>query len=285
MASFASLLRLPLSRLLDAFRAPAPRPLAGVDASEAPRRSAMIDSLLDRLTRHDAAAAARLAAIRAPAANWTTAALDEVTATAVAVVNGLTPQRTRSTANAALPTRLGALEAGRHLAERDLQRAVAMAAVELRENGDVPNAQALEATLPPTPPATPDGPPLVTPTLTQAIAKIAAAAIGGSGTRAADAGVADTAAETAGRRLATSLARLLEANERVDTIAAYQLLPMAAAVVTPPPRPAPVTDAGWARSRLAPPQMNDVGIDGFRPDQQRAIRQYLDRLRQQRTQQ
>lgn len=90
----------------------------------------------------------------------------------------------------------------------------------------------------------------------------------------------DGATDGAARRLASAIAHLSAASSRLERLIQRP--------ITAPPAPARelpvpvqgVTDAGFSRARLPPPTLNDRGIDGFRPDQQSAIRIYLARMRQ-----
>ena len=95
----------------------------------------------------------------------------------------------------------------------------------------------------------------------------------------ANGGIADPSRETAARRFSAALERLTEATERLTRI--VQRPHETPSQQDPPTVPLPITQAGRQRSRLTLPTIDESGIDGYRPDQQQAIRAYLDRLRRQ----
>ena len=85
----------------------------------------------------------------------------------------------------------------------------------------------------------------------------------------------------AARRLAAAIAHLSATCRRLERLVQRPTAPPGPGPVRELPAPVQgVTDAGFSRARLHPPTLNDRGIDGFRPDQQSAIRAYLARLRQ-----
>ena len=86
--------------------------------------------------------------------------------------------------------------------------------------------------------------------------------------------------DNAARRLASAIAVFNEAGRRLGAIVQRPTMAPPELADVPVPLPVGVTDAGFARAHLQAPTLNDRGIDGFRPDQQSAIRAYLARMRQ-----
>lgn len=173
--------------------------------------------------------------------------------------------------------RTAALVHGGERARGDLALAAAALALELRETAptataEADSAEALDR-------AARDEHPAPDNNLVEQATTLVNQLAGGAAAIVADGGVADPARENAARRMAAAVERLTTAAARLTRIAARpQDAPPALANL---PLPLPLTNAGRARSQLAAATVDDAGIEGFRPDQQQAIRAYLDRLRRQ----
>ena len=261
----------------------APADLARTDTSAIDTRARALDAALERLAGSEAPSAARITARRAATAAWTaeslTAAVTEARAVAgeLAAIRPPEPPKPRSDVPPVIPDapRSDALVAGAKRAREDLAQSAAALALDLRETGEIPAAEDVERIDPA------EG----TAAGIAADAEATAARVAsGAGARSAGAGLADPAREAGARRLATAIERFAATAARLGRIAAR---PQAAAPPAGPASsveaPAAETDAGFARSRLTPAAISDTGIEAFRPDQQRAIRQYLDRLRDERS--
>ncbi len=177
---------------------------------------------------------------------------------------------------AAVP-RTAALRQGGERARGDLALAAAALAVELRETAPTATAEAeLAETLDR---AARNQHPEPDRTLADRASALINQLASGTAAMVADGGLADPARENAARRLEAALERVTNAASRLTRIATRPQDEVPAS--DPVTLPLPLTKVGRERSRLAPPSLDESGIDGFRPDQQQAIRAYLDRLRRQ----
>lgn len=270
--------------LADVRASGAPGDLARTDTSAIDSRTRALDAALERLAGSEAPSAPRIAARRAAGAAWTPEALTAAVAEARAVADELAairppePPRARSEVPPVIADapRSDALVAGAKRAREDLAQSAAALALDLRETGEIQAAEDVERI----------DPANGTPAAIAADARTTAGRIAsGAGARSAGAGLADPAREAGARRLATAIERFTVTAARLERIAARpQTAPLAGQAVKIQP-PEAETDAGFARSRLTPTAISDTGIEAFRPDQQRAIRQYLDRLRDERGEQ